>query len=324
MKKFIIKTLLFASCLFIMDFVCGYFLQTQRLSDYKQFLDSKISFFDFDKDVDILILGDSHVADAIDTRTLEANLKLTAYNMGVYHASPFETYFIAKAALAKQLKKPKLILLGTNPIMFEKALSKGKYTPLILSNNIELSYYSDEGFDASFFFKSFREKYLFKLFIKKLKGDKYKPTRIVEDVYHGHLKFYNQTPKLVWNKIPTVHKKSGENPKQVEYFIKTIKLALENNIPVIIVNPPIWQENLNAIEPSDSYQKFVATINESAKKFNLKVYEMNVDCTNSTDILILPQKDFLNTQHLNYLGSKVFTKQFCDYLKKQGYSKSNQ
>jgi hypothetical protein len=315
MKKFLFRVILFISFFILIDNICGYLLQKKRPIDYKLFLDSKINFFSNINNIDILIIGDSHIADALDPRTIENRTTFSAYNLGIYHSSPFENYYLTKAALEHLDSKPKMIVLGTNPIMFERRLSKGKYTPLILPklNSLELLKNSDEGFDASFFFNFIREKYLFKSLLNKLLGKPYKPTRIIEDVYNGHCKFYNQIPGSEWSKfIPS--KNTSIKIEQVDYFKKTIELALKNNIDVIIVHPPIYKVHLSAINGSDSYNGFCNIIKEVTEKYELKTYYDYLKDVNINDTSIFKKDDFLNSQHLNYKGSLKFSNGFSASL----------
>ncbi len=313
MKKFILRLIVFVAVFVFLDRGFGYLLQNQRPIDYKLFLDSKKEFFKTDKNIDMLIIGDSHIADALDPRIIESNTSFKAYNLGIYHSSPFENYYVTKAALKKLKKKPKVIVLGTNPIMFERNLSKGKYTPLILPYCFELVYNSQEGFDVNFFLRTFQERYLFKSILNKLTKKAYKPTRIIEDVYNGHLKFFNQIPDTKWHDFEKT-KNSKLNMKQLEYFSKTIELALRNDIDVIIVHPPIWQQQLDAISSTKSYNDFRVKMNELTNKYKVKTYYNYLNNEIFNDTLNFQMKDFLNTQHLNYSGSQKFTKGFSDFL----------
>lgn len=314
MRKFTLKLAVFLGIFLIFDRAVGYFLQTQRPIDYKLFLQSKTDFFETNEAIDLLIIGDSHVADAIDSRTIEKKTFLKAYNLGIYHSSPFENYYMTKAALEELKQKPKMIVLGTNPIMFEKSLSKGKYTPLILPfpYSLQLAKNSDEGFDIAFFLHTIREKYLVKSIFNQLRRVNYNPTRVIKDVYNGHLKFYNQIPNTEWYSFENAEAKQI-NQRQVEYFSKTIELALKSNIKVIIVHPPLWKHHLQTMSSGKSFYQFTNIINHITAKYNLKTY-YNYLNEDFMDSLNFEKEDFLNTQHLNYYGSRKFTRGFSDFL----------
>lgn len=309
MKRFLINILVFVSAFLIMDRLIYLYLQAVRPSDYEIFLESKKEFFKSPPDIDLLIIGDSHIADALDPRLLEKCAAIKSYNLGVYHTSPFENYFITKAAIKQLDQKPNVVVLGTNPVMFEQKLSKGRYTPLILKNNFELVVNSEKGFDVGFFLKTFQEKYLFKFILNKLKGQKYKPTREVIDVYMGHLKFYNQSENVEWSDFER-QKELLINEKQIQYFTKTIEHLQSQNIEVILVNPPIWSKELNAISNTQSFIAFNEVLKRMRDDYSVEVYNPDFNILNKE----LMKSDFLNTQHLNYNGSLKFTKAFCDHL----------
>src|SRR5689334_5487929 len=99
MKSFLGRILVFGLILVVADQSLGFLLKANRPVDYKLFIDEKKKFFEDDKQYDVLIIGDSHTADAFDPRIIEAKTGLTAFNLGVYHATPYENYFMLKSAL---------------------------------------------------------------------------------------------------------------------------------------------------------------------------------------------------------------------------------
>lgn len=128
------------------------------------------------------------------------------------------------------------------------------------------------------------------------------------------IKFFNQIPGTQWSDF-AIQQKSYLDKDQVEYFEKTIELALENNITVIIAHPPIWKKNLRAITNTDSFKDFKNTINSLSTKYGLKIYNDYLNNNNLLNDTITFQKgDYLNSEHLNYNGSLKFTNSFCDFL----------
>lgn len=242
---------------------------------------------------------------------------MKSYNLGIYHASPYENYYVTKAALFHLRNNPKLVILGTNPVMFERPVSQGRYTPLILGQNFSLIFYriglilnSQEGINQSTFLKSVQEKYLFTHVLNtRILGKTYQPTREIRSVYNGHLEFYNQLPSQ-WSGFERIVRDSSINEKQVQYFEQTIKLLLSKNIEVLVVNPPIWFLELDAIRESQSFLMFEETIDHFKEHYVLVVYNESHDFLRNQ----LEIEDFLNTQHLNYKGSVKFTDQLCKYL----------
>ena len=92
MKKFLRNLILFTLVLLVFDRALFLFFQSQRPNDYKLFLSSKKSYFDNDQQFDLLIIGDSHVADAVSPRVLEEEFKIKSFNLGIYLSSPYEYY----------------------------------------------------------------------------------------------------------------------------------------------------------------------------------------------------------------------------------------
>ena len=305
MKKFIIGVLLFLAPLLILDRIWFNVLSHFRPSDYKEFLDAKQSFFKGKSQYDILIIGDSHIADAVDPNLIEEKTGYTGFNLGVYHSTPFENYYIAKNALKNLQKPPKYIILGTNPVMFKRGTSVGRYTPIIINDKMGLIMNSDEGIDAQVFFPSIREKYLINSIIGKLRGKEYKPTRVIEKSKNGFLTFFNQKPLVQWKSSNTEEIVGKEiNESQLEYFIKTIQIAKAQNIQIYIVHTPIWREQLNTLNQTDHFKTFVSTIDSIAQEYQVKViYKyINNDANDSYN-----QSEYLDPQPLNYNGAKKFT-----------------
>jgi len=206
--------------------------------------------------------------------------------------------------------KLKIIVLGTNPVMFNRKLSKGKYTPLIIDFDIGLILNSNDGFDKSFFFKTYQERYLFKHIYRKFKGIRYKPTREIVNDYNGHLKFYNQIKNTDWIHSYNSIRVNDINLEQVKYFIKTIELFHKHNIEIIIVNPPIWHIQMETIAKEENFKKFKGIIDTISEKFHIKIYNSDFKLFKKE----LSKDCYLNAQHLNYNGSKIFTNHFCEYL----------
>ncbi len=314
MKSFIVKLLIFCSGFVIMERVALYFLPSLRPIDYRLFIESKTDFFKKQHDVDILIFGDSQIADAMDTRILENNCGRKSYNLAIYHTSPFEQYYIIQSAVNHLKKKPEIVILGTNPRMFEMDLTKGRFTSIILRQDLKMNYQfginSNEGLDPSFFFGTLNEKYLFTdWFSRQLNGRKYMPVREIVSVYNGHLEFYNQLD-VDWE----VFEDNGESKffdEQVGYFIKTIEFLKSHNLEILIVNPPIWPLEVEFLSTTENYRKFQAILEKISNDYRISIYNPDF---NFNDIN-LERRDYLNTTHLNYYGCSKYTNHFSGYLR---------
>ncbi len=311
MKTFLINVFLFVLIVYVVDYLIFFALQKIRPVDYKLFLESKQQFFKVKKDFDILIIGDSHIADAVDPAILKNKTHLNAFNFGVYHSSPYENYHILKSCLNFMQKPPKILILGTNPILFTRNIAPGKYTPLLLNSVTQKwNLYHDEGnVNLSYFFKTVQEKYLFISLKNKIFRKKYTPTRNIFSVRNGYLEIDNQIPGSAWENFDSLQY-IPTNKSQVQYFEKSIELAQKNNIQVVIVNPPLWKEKLKYFEKDKMYEEFQGTIDSLEKKYDIKIFNKN------RKILMddLVKEDFLNSEHLNGNGAKKFTEQLAQWL----------
>jgi hypothetical protein len=313
MKRFIFKLLIFCAGFVIMERVVLYFLPSMRPLDYKLFIESKTDFFKKQHDVDILIFGDSQIADAMDTRILENNCRRKSFNLAIYDTSPFEQFYIIQSAINHLKRKPEIVILGTNPRMFDMDMTKGAYTSVILRKDPKINYQfrvnSHEGLDQSFFFGTLNETFLFNdWFGRKLDGRKYIPLREIVSVYNGHMEFYNQHD-VEWEVFEDIEE--GEFfDEQVGYFIKTIEFLKSHNIEILIVNPPIWPPEVEFLSNTERYRRFQAILGKISDDYRIAIYNPDFIFTD----VDLEHRDYLNTTHLNYYGCSKYTDHFSGYL----------
>jgi hypothetical protein len=314
MKKFLFQSLLFLGLLFILDALISTILQQFRPIDYKLFIDSKKDFFNSATQADILLIGDSHIADAVDPRIVEKYTGLKTYNLGIYHATPLETYFTLRAAFDHLETKPKLIVIGANPDMFVKPMTSGKYTPLIINDPIlrwNLHFESTNPFELENFFSTVKESYLFSSLVNSLTGKKYKPTREIKAVYNGYLESRNQIAGTEWSNFKSEPYKAVYS-EQVEYFKKTIELASSHHVRVLLINTPIWFEKIDADKANDStFEDFQSILKKTSIENELPFLNPDFDLMQDQ----LSQPDFLNTDHLNYFGAQKFSKDLSLWIK---------
>ncbi|MFQ3213294.1 MAG: hypothetical protein ACI9L9_001569 [Marivirga sp.] len=310
MKRFLVRIFIFISAIFLIDRTLFLLLKANRPPDYKKFLDAKKHFFEQDNKTQVLIVGDSHIADALDTRTIERLTGLTSFNLGIYHSTPFETYFIIKEALLKLETPPKYAIMGTNPEMLYGENNMGVYSPLVIGNTLELVLQSKDKFSAKTFLKSLREKGLFSHLYAKLLGKKYTPTREVTDVHHGFLKFTNTSTldSIRWNQT-TLFDSINVNRTQLDYFIKSVKLLQEKQITVLLVNPPLYYDTNNIkTAPFNSY------LADNLKRKGIDLDLFTFPNKGHGTAYCCSKEYFLNSTHLNYTGAKGFTEEFTRTL----------
>jgi hypothetical protein len=320
MKRFLIQSVLFISIFCLLDWCISRALKASRPVDYRQFVEAKQEFFDRPANVDFLIVGDSHIADALDPSIIKQKIGLSAFNLGVYHASPYEWYYLSVGALRNCQIMPKHLIVGTNPDMFKRDVTVGKYTPLIVNDfqtQLELYLNSPTGLDKSFFFQTLREDYLFNSLFSQLKGKKYIPTRVVKSISNGYLETTNQMPNVKWDgKETNSYEDKKINNDQIRYFIQLIEFAESKNVKVLVVNSPIWSSNIQTRSEHDDFKKTKELIDSISMSQGIPVF-------NSDYLIALKQSDFLNTDHLNGYGAKKFSAEFCKWYKSLESSPEN-
>jgi hypothetical protein len=305
------KVLAFSLLLFVIDRSVFFFIQKIRPIDYKYFLDSRKEYLIKGKEIEILILGDSHIADALDPQVIEDSCKLKTYNMGIYHSGAYENYHLLKHILTSKGFRPKVLIIGTDPIQFSRAIEPGQYTPLIINNfrdNFKL-YAEANGFDFSYIFKTVQEKYLFLTLFKRLIGIKYTPTREIKRIYNGYLENHRHDTNSNFSKVISLNQEL--NQLQKDYFEKTLNMAYDYNIVVILVNPPVWKDALQDYNNHLAYKEFGFYLKAITEKYNCIYFNQDNSFLGNS----LKKTDFLNSQHVNYYGAKLFSQELGHFLK---------
>lgn len=311
MRRFIFRLFLFTLVLWIGDRFTVRVLEYFRPVDYRLFIDAKSEFFDANRSYDLVIIGDSHISDALNSRIIDFRLNLRSFNLGVYHASPYEWYNLLKASIASKERPPKYIVIGVNPDMFFRELRAGKYTPVIIDNVLaEYGLYknSNDGIDASFFVQSVEQRDLFLSMWHQILGKKYVPTRQIRDVYSGYLETRNSKKLRNWSSYKVAHKEIVSD--QIIYFEKLLSLAVKHDIKIFIVNSPIWKDLQVSRNSNSDFKDTQIIVGELSRKYNVEIFNDNYNY----GIDELSKEDFLDPEHLNCKGAKKFTGKFCEWF----------
>jgi hypothetical protein len=311
MKQIIIKFVIFGALIILIDHVFWGVLLQLRPPDYQAFISAKEEYFEEEEQYDLLLIGDSHISDALNSQIMEEQCQLSTFNLGIFLATPYETYRTLKYAIEQKGDLPQKIIYGTNSVMFTTQPLPGRYTPLIVDDfqfTLEAYLQAENPHYTSLFFKTAREKYLSKALFNKITGKKVKPAREIENPYHGFMEIRNQIDGTNWDGVPAIQK--PVNKKQVAYFAKVIELAQENDIELYIVNPPIWWTQLATIEQTPNFRDFQNIIDSLATQYQVPVH--NLDHHFMEEELVF--EDFLNHEHLNYYGSLKYTPHIAEWL----------
>lgn len=312
MKRFLIKVCFFLLLCVMVDYAIAFALKQFRPLDYKAFIESKSKFFKKQKSYDVVFIGNSQISDAAQIPFFEQRTGLKAFNIGIYHSSPFDNYFVLKKMIQKEII-PQYIVISTNPEIFYKTVAPSQYIPSILDDrmiNIQMNRAAEIPFNGLCLLKYQNERYLTASVMRKITRKPYIPARIVEGEHNGYLEFYNQIEDLEWGAI-NIHDTRTIKTQQVEYLHRTIELAQKHQIQVILSHMPFWKEKQIAYEKNkEKFQEFNKIIQETKKKYRLKIFN---ESYHEMDDLF-EQRDFQSPEHLNGYGAKKWTERFSEWF----------
>lgn len=301
-----------------LDHALYHIFQLARPADYQCFVDAKRDVFKKAPVPDVLIIGDSLVSDALNPRVFESEYHVRAHNLGIYHATPFELFFLMEKYLKTHPVRPEHLIIGVHPVFFSSPPSIGRYTPVIMNDFISVArmgFYSEEGMSAPVFLKSLRERYLMKHLLNQICHKPYQPTREIQSVFNGHLEFYNTLPDKQWETGSFDDPNEFKiNAVQLKYFESLIELMKQNQINVVLVNIPVWPEIMKRMRDRPEFLHFRAMLKDLMDKYVIKIVNLDYSLE-SPDI---SREWFLNQEHFNHKGSVWFTHEVCSRLNVEG------
>ncbi len=259
-----------------------------------------------DNTVDVLFLGSSHAFENFNTGTLWDEYGMSSYVLAGSVQPMWNTYYYLKEALKTQ--RPGLIVLeGYCTILSMEFIDDSR----IIKNNYGLHWSKDkiESLKISSPQERWREFFL--------EYTQYH-TRYNELTGEDFLKDQGNPLYTAWKgfgcnmdtkpfkqiDVSNVADRAPLFDKTEKYYRATIELALENNIPVIVVISPYA-----GIKVQD--QQMFNTANDIAEEYNIPFLNCNLI---SNDIGIDWAVDAADPDHLNYRGNQKFSKYIGQYL----------
>ncbi len=259
--------------------------------------------------VDVLVLGTSCAYAGINTNILFEEYGIAAYNLCGAELPYWVSYYYLEEALKTQ--HPKLILLDAKASIYQDDYSKrgrtilstyGIRDPRVRMKAIAACVAEEDfaGFALAFpELHSYYTKVTAENFV-------YPPSNggrgadwkgfIEMDVTEQH-----QKPSLVWTDI-----KKPINARQQEYFEKTLALANEHNIPVMLVgfpNPDYANDHM-----------YYNSLWHIAGQYGVEGINYNDP---DLRLRLLYSSEFADWQHLNVKGSAKFTRRLGSDLKER-------
>lgn len=248
---------------------------------------------------DVLFFGSSRTFYQINPKVVDSVMQMRSFNAGIAGANLMEMNMILQCYL-KTHQRPKYIVMDIAWTSFDIE-SRPFFDP-----NIYYSFLNDETVYNAL--KPYKNVFLLKhlpflqlteaddlirqqAFLGLLGEKKYTP----DDYFKGHLQNTNDTLKLPFKASFS----SFTNPvteKGIGYLKQIITTCKENNIPLMIIYPPVYNYQDKDITP-----EFFPTINEICKTYNIRFLNYR-EISLSTD-----HRLFKDEMHLNQKGSNLFS-----------------
>ena len=289
------------------------------------------AFYEFSEknDVDIILLGNSHLYSGINPKNLSVTLGLNAFILASPGTNIANTYFSLKEALKRT--NPKLIVIETYGINnFDPyKLKKGG-----LSDQFK-SFYARR----DFFIKTISTPFLFK-------SDNY--CYAWSNTLRNHDFIFNDTLQLSKNQ-KIIKKKPKKNNKlylgryvrfqtgiedttlvkydslgspvkgedylyseyALKYVDKIVEVCKENNVELMFLTLPMYYKHI------DNYAVWNKKISEVLKKYPNKWLNMQLPYDTTVFTPMCFENTYKNNQHMTYNGSLIATYKLAKYIKSE-------
>jgi hypothetical protein len=252
---------------------------------------------------DLVVQGASRAQGIIDPTMISDSLNTTAYNLGIIGYG-LEMQYLRNRLLIKYNRKPKVIIHSLDVFMFQKGtelFQAYQFLPYMLWNDdmreatisykgyklldyyMPLTRYYGKGYDALYYYRS---------------------TFSTKENYHER-GFRSMT--IPWQEDTNYRTKINIDPGILKLFDNYLAQCKRSNIKVIFVYPPEYYQGQNKII---NRSKIFSYFNTYSKKYSIPFFDY------SKDSISYQKKYFNNAEHPNTLGSKIFTRDLIDTLKK--------
>ncbi len=315
-RDFLVKLVCFVVLLLIADQGIARLLDWGRPVDIRQFIEARQA-YDAETGYDVVILGSSHAADAFVPAVIEATLGLSAFNFGVYHASPIETYYLALDLLGRG-PAPRVVVYGFDPQTFTRDVDAGYYTVDLLADPWLrfrlLSSSFDDNDVASAFASGRRRGFVFAM-LKRLAGIPHDtPQRVVAAVDNGYLmNLRTASPASAEFAEPQRVAAPGRSviePDQDGFLRAMVRALKAKGVLVVFARTPITSGRLAAFERNDVMRDATRLIGDLSRDLSVPFF----DSYDPAYLARYRPADFLNAVHVCYTGAYRFTRDFAAWL----------
>ena len=302
MKIKVIKIVCFV---LIFIFILNYITRIFVLKNIDGIYQVNIFYKQKNNSIDVLFVGSSHIFCNIDPSILYKNYGIASYHFATSGSRTWHTYFSLKEALKTQ--NPKLIVTEAyNTIYGNDYASYARILDFVYSlkwsvnkaEAIKVSSKKQDWFKIASSLPIYHNRY-----------------SILDNIdflfYTNGIKYWKGYPiytrKYIHNRPNPVFDISNTKDlasKTEEYYRKTIELAMENKIPILITVSPYYF-SINEQDRINMAKKIADEYDVPFVNFNLNYNEYNLNF----------DEDFRDKGHLNYKGAPKLTRYLGQYLK---------
>ncbi len=285
-------------------------------------------FYESEEEIETIFLGTSHCFRAYDPQVYEELTGECAYNLGSSSQNIDTSYYLLKEALKYQdIQKVYLDIyhefLFFNPDnreLVEANIISDYMKPSLNKVSFILNRSSSEHYTNSFF--PFRRDwqllgdftYLKENLAKKSQGSykNYEPVVYDDEQYvsKGFVASYAVLNPENYEWIPKSKKVelSEDSSFAVSYLEKIVELCQKEEVELIFLTAPSYEEYLETI---DSYEMIHELVAGLAEKYQVTYWDFNL-C--SEDRLDLSADDFMDVDHLNASGAEKVTRCLSEFV----------
>lgn len=205
--------------------------------------------------------------------------------------------------LAQAASPPRMVVIGTNPVMFTRPLRPGRYTPMFLNpwGRLQLYLDTDSSTDLTYFSRTARESYLLVPSLRVLLGGATgEPVRIVERVDHGYLANVRAAAPVDLCKPNRLPHRSVV-PAQEHYLEALLTELSSAKVPTIIAHLPQHPCMSRKLKRA----KYQARMRRTVRKLGAAAGAQIVDLGRLLPSGSLPDGSWLNAEHVNVRGARV-------------------
>ena len=318
------KTLAFCAIVFLAIVVIN-FVYTTSVLPKKTFYHKEVLYREYvsnlpDGGVDYLFFGDSHAFHAINPDFIPG-----AHNYATGAENYAKTFYKLRKAIYKDKIKVGSIVLEIDPHTFSTRLTDktNLFSELEIYSQF-VSFKEIERIRNDSFLQLWLEAKMpfigngkeFGILIKKPDFNEVSSGGWLKN--KGNFSLIDKNASALFNYKSLYEGQQRISNVSFDYFIKTLELAEENNISVVLIKYPHTKEYDDLIKKhnvteEDYYAKIFSRINATLDNYHVLDYYS-----------LFPEKDYLfgDPEHVNYIGSEILSKQVYQDLQNLNISKN--